>query len=173
MLIAGKYAIFFLQLSAVTVTVTTYAQHQTPVCVLRDGQEVTAQKVCTTLKICSSRMLQHVYTPWVHLGRKCYASKNSAEVKSSYILNVPIQLTKSITIYNKYMFTTNAAHSSSGSVQSGVLGSEITFFYSNTDINECRVSTTCEQNCTDTDGSYSCTCNTGYSLASDLRSCLG
>lgn len=42
------------------------------------------------------------------------------------------------------------------------------------DIDECRDNTDgCAQNCINTVGSYSCTCNTGYSLASDRRTCEG
>ena len=42
------------------------------------------------------------------------------------------------------------------------------------DIDECRDNTdSCAQNCINTVGSYSCTCNTGYSLASDRHTCEG
>ena len=76
-----------LQLSAVTVTVIIYALHPTPACVLRDGQEVTAQKVC----IYSYENLLFPYAATcVHLGMKCYGSKNSAEVKNSYIHQVEL-----------------------------------------------------------------------------------
>ena len=42
------------------------------------------------------------------------------------------------------------------------------------DINECVEETDgCAQNCTNTIGSYICSCNTGYSLDSDRHSCYG
>ena len=40
------------------------------------------------------------------------------------------------------------------------------------DINECSEGTdNCDQRCTDTDGSYTCSCNSGYTLAADGQSC--
>ena len=40
------------------------------------------------------------------------------------------------------------------------------------DINECSEGTdNCDQRCTNTDGSYTCSCNSGYTLAEDGRSC--
>ena len=42
-----------------------------------------------------------------------------------------------------------------------------------TDIDECDDLTACEQNCINNDGSYVCTCNTGYVLTTDLHGCLG
>lgn len=43
------------------------------------------------------------------------------------------------------------------------------------DINECASSTSndCEHRCTNTLGSYSCSCNSGYRLNSDGRTCGG
>ena len=41
------------------------------------------------------------------------------------------------------------------------------------DDNECDNSSPCEQNCNNTIGSYSCSCDEGYSLATDLHGCLG
>ena len=42
------------------------------------------------------------------------------------------------------------------------------------DINECVEETDgCTQNCTNTNGSYICSCNTGYRLDSDRHSCYG
>lgn len=43
------------------------------------------------------------------------------------------------------------------------------------DVNECRSTTTnqCQQNCTNTVGSYTCTCHTGYRLNGDGRTCSG
>ena len=44
----------------------------------------------------------------------------------------------------------------------------------NTDINECiEQSDQCSENCTNTIGSYDCTCNDGYELDSDGRFCIG
>ncbi|XP_059169376.1 mucin-like protein [Physella acuta] len=41
------------------------------------------------------------------------------------------------------------------------------------DIDECEDNTTCHQNCTNTEGSYICSCNNGYVLnRTDSRSCL-
>ena len=42
------------------------------------------------------------------------------------------------------------------------------------DINECREGTDgCAQICTDSEGSYSCSCETGYNLAEDKHGCNG
>ena len=44
----------------------------------------------------------------------------------------------------------------------------------NVDINECSEDTdSCAQNCHNTIGSYTCSCTTGYRLASDGRGCNG
>ena len=43
-----------------------------------------------------------------------------------------------------------------------------------TDINECAEDTdSCAQTCTDTDGSYVCSCDTGFWLANDSLGCDG
>jgi fibulin 1/2 len=42
------------------------------------------------------------------------------------------------------------------------------------DIDECAEDIDgCAQTCTNTNGSYSCSCNTGYQLASDNQGCNG
>lgn len=42
------------------------------------------------------------------------------------------------------------------------------------DINECNSNNgNCDQNCINQPGTYHCTCNTGYTLSSNLRSCIG
>ena len=42
------------------------------------------------------------------------------------------------------------------------------------DINECQTNSGgCEQICTNTDGSFECSCNPGYSLSSDRTNCIG
>ena len=42
------------------------------------------------------------------------------------------------------------------------------------DNDECMLGThVCTQNCTNTAGSYTCSCNTGYTLNRDGRSCDG
>ena len=42
------------------------------------------------------------------------------------------------------------------------------------DINECEEEIdACAQDCTDTEGSYNCSCRTGYTLASDNLGCDG
>ena len=44
----------------------------------------------------------------------------------------------------------------------------------NADINECvRNTDGCDHNCSNTIGSYECSCRTGYSLAANRRSCEG
>lgn len=47
------------------------------------------------------------------------------------------------------------------------------FIFSRTDIDECRSTTTnsCQQMCTNTPGSYTCSCGTGYRLNGDGRTC--
>ena len=43
-----------------------------------------------------------------------------------------------------------------------------------TDINECEQNNAgCEQDCTNFDGGYNCTCGSQYALATDLHNCLG
>ena len=41
------------------------------------------------------------------------------------------------------------------------------------DINECEGYNDCHQICTNTDGSYYCSCDTGFVLAADNRTCQG
>ena len=42
------------------------------------------------------------------------------------------------------------------------------------DVDECSGgSNKCDQTCTNTEGSYTCSCNSGYTLSSDGRSCNG
>lgn len=41
------------------------------------------------------------------------------------------------------------------------------------DIDECKESNKCQQNCTNIDGSFQCTCATGYALENDGISCKG
>ena len=46
--------------------------------------------------------------------------------------------------------------------------------YSALDINECSLlNGNCSQVCTNTNGSYLCSCNSGYQLSSNNRSCNG
>ena len=43
-----------------------------------------------------------------------------------------------------------------------------------TDLNECHFNNgNCAHHCTNTDGSYYCTCNAGYQLSTDKHSCVG
>ncbi|OWF55878.1 Fibrillin-3 [Mizuhopecten yessoensis] len=41
-----------------------------------------------------------------------------------------------------------------------------------TEVNECLVYTPCDHNCQDLVGGYSCSCNAGFDLQADLRSCV-
>ncbi len=41
------------------------------------------------------------------------------------------------------------------------------------DINECEVANDCQSNCDNLIGSYSCSCDAGYQLESDQKSCVG
>ena len=42
------------------------------------------------------------------------------------------------------------------------------------DINECNTNNGgCDQNCINQPGTYHCTCNAGYTLSSNLHSCIG
>lgn len=43
----------------------------------------------------------------------------------------------------------------------------------NTDIDECKESSTCQHNCTNLQGSFECACATGYTLENDGISCKG
>ena len=46
--------------------------------------------------------------------------------------------------------------------------------YQYTDIDECSEGThNCDQVCTNTEGSFTCSCNSGYTLLSNGRSCIG
>lgn len=45
------------------------------------------------------------------------------------------------------------------------------FALSSVDFNECNVYGTCSQTCTNTEGSYTCSCVEGYLLQPDNRSC--
>ena len=43
-----------------------------------------------------------------------------------------------------------------------------------TDINECQqMNSTCDQLCTNTEGSFVCSCEEGYELQNDRKSCEG
>ena len=43
-----------------------------------------------------------------------------------------------------------------------------------TDIDECEnEKNPCDHNCTDTDGSYTCSCDSGYTLNEDKHTCAG
>ena len=43
-----------------------------------------------------------------------------------------------------------------------------------TDINECdNVNGGCEQNCINDDGSYTCSCTSGFRLSTDCQNCTG
>ena len=47
-------------------------------------------------------------------------------------------------------------------------------YISHSDIDECVDGTDgCDHNCTNTDGSYYCTCMDGYELESDYHTCTG
>ena len=41
------------------------------------------------------------------------------------------------------------------------------------DIDECSVSTPCDQGCTNTMGSFTCSCQAGFDLGDDGRTCNG
>ena len=53
------------------------------------------------------------------------------------------------------------------------MGTCAALFY-NADINECQLAPPiCEHNCTNYEGSYECSCNVGYELDDDMRTCNG
>ena len=53
-----------------------------------------------------------------------------------------------------------------------IVGTKYHFFsVFHTDINECIEGSLCEQECTNTAGSYNCSCYTGYILANNEISC--
>ena len=55
-----------------------------------------------------------------------------------------------------------------------ILFSPMYFNFLIADINECENGTDlCEHDCTNTEGSYNCSCLTGYILATDGRNCTG
>ena len=56
-------------------------------------------------------------------------------------------------------------------IMSAVIIHGIVYMY--TDIDECQMSPPCEQGCSNTVGSYQCTCGIGYTLNDDGRSCTG
>ena len=41
------------------------------------------------------------------------------------------------------------------------------------DTDECKISKPCEQSCTNMPGSYTCTCNNGYILEANGKTCIG
>lgn len=41
------------------------------------------------------------------------------------------------------------------------------------DIDECQDSSTCDHNCTNKEGSFTCSCAVGYRLGNDGKSCTG
>ena len=45
--------------------------------------------------------------------------------------------------------------------------------YISVDVNECEGYNGCHQSCTNTEGSYYCSCDTGFSLAADNKTCTG
>jgi len=50
----------------------------------------------------------------------------------------------------------------------------VTLYTFHSDIDECEEGTDgCDHNCTNTDGSYYCTCMDGYELESDNHTCTG
>ena len=47
-------------------------------------------------------------------------------------------------------------------------------YYLSLDVNECtNGDSSCEHSCHNTDGSYTCSCDSGYSLTSNKKSCSG
>ena len=57
--------------------------------------------------------------------------------------------------------------------QPGVYCSQVMALFF-TDVNECLLNNgNCSQNCTDTIGSYTCSCYVGYTLNDDRRTCAG
>lgn len=51
---------------------------------------------------------------------------------------------------------------------------QIFMLYLMTDINECdNVNGGCEQNCINDDGSYTCSCTSGFHLSTDRQNCTG
>ena len=49
-----------------------------------------------------------------------------------------------------------------------------TYIYLSLDIDECTEGTSrCNQNCSNTEGNYTCDCFSGYQLSSDTYTCLG
>lgn len=41
------------------------------------------------------------------------------------------------------------------------------------DVNECLNTSTCDYNCTNKKGSFTCSCDVGYRLGNDGKSCTG
>ena len=61
-------------------------------------------------------------------------------------------------------------HASDGSVDFLCL---ITYLNMCPDINECLTTNECQQECVNTEGNYKCSCNQGFNLNIDNRSCDG
>ena len=56
----------------------------------------------------------------------------------------------------------------------GIGISHSTLFYVQSDVNECQTNNGgCNQTCSNTYGSFECSCGTGYSLAMDGEDCNG
>ncbi len=51
--------------------------------------------------------------------------------------------------------------------------SNLPFLLYTADINECEGFNDCEHVCVNTDGSFTCSCNPGFTLAIDEKRCIG
>ena len=61
-----------------------------------------------------------------------------------------------------------------GTAQNGRVEMNYWYGYSALDVNECLTNNGgCAQICSNTNGSFRCSCNPGYSLGADARSCEG
>ena len=98
------------------------------------------------------QIMRYSYMPLGMRPQACeYHYKDHKSHKSVVTHDLPI-------IHSILIFILNSAYA-------------IIFFL---DANECELGTAaCDQNCHNTNGSYTCSCNAGYTLDSDRTSCDG
>ena len=78
------------------------------------------------------------------------------------------------TTVTSFFLTEPAASVSEHNTNTLKMDFKLTFFRSTSDRDECAVENGgCQHTCTDSEGSFACSCNSGFELGADGRSCLG